>query len=246
MPWAFKNAAPKRRRQQLAHRHDARAHPVVQLAGLARPARAMRCELREEALEIARPARRRAAAPDRGAWSRSARAPSLCSPASAAASRDSSRSVMPESAEWTTTGRSPSAMRSRSTPAILCQLAADDTLVPPNLSTTQAADRTWEARSGVRHGARQGINRLRKCRAALFPTAARPSTSSTRLQAALPRLPAAAALGRRSVRSNRGSKSWDSSASPRNSSSISKCSSSRSLIVREKPLKSMGSISPVS
>jgi len=70
------------------------------------------------------------------------------------------------------------------------------------------------------------------------------STSSTRLQAALPRLPTATALGRRSVRSNRGSKSCDSSASPRNSSSISKCSSSRSLIVREKPLKSIGSISP--
>src|SRR5260221_7780531 len=70
------------------------------------------------------------------------------------------------------------------------------------------------------------------------------STSSTRLHAALPRLPTATALGRRSVRSNRGSKSCDSSASPRNSSSISKCSSSRSLIVREKPLKSIGSISP--
>src|ERR1035438_956885 len=71
------------------------------------------------------------------------------------------------------------------------------------------------------------------------------STSSTRLQAALPRLlAAAAAFGRRSVRSNRGSKSCDSSASPRNSSSLSRCSSSRSLIVREKPLKSIGSISP--
>src|ERR1700724_1803141 len=70
------------------------------------------------------------------------------------------------------------------------------------------------------------------------------STSSTRLHAALPRLPTAAAWGRRSARSINGSKSCDSSASPRNSSSMSKCSSSRSLIFREKPLKSIGSISP--
>ena len=62
---------------------------------------------------------------------------SLCSPASAAVSRDSNRSVTPETAEWTTTGRSPSVIRWRSTPAILCQLETDDTLVPPNLSTTQ-------------------------------------------------------------------------------------------------------------
>ena len=67
---------------------------------------------------------------------------------------------MPESAECTTTGRRPSAMRSRRTWAMLCQFETDDTLVPPNLSTTQ--------------GALKGINRLRKCRAALFPTAARP------------------------------------------------------------------------
>ena len=47
---------------------------------------------------------------------------------------------MPESAECTTTGRRPSAMRSRRTRAMLCQFETDDTLVPPNLSTTQVGD----------------------------------------------------------------------------------------------------------
>ena len=35
------------------------------------------------------------------------------------------------------TGRREAAMRSRTMPAIFRQLAAEDTLVPPNLSTTQ-------------------------------------------------------------------------------------------------------------
>ena len=69
--------------------------------------------------------------------SRCARARRCACRSAAAASSDSSRSVIPESAECTTTGRRPSAMRSRSTRAMLCQLAAVDTLVPPNLSTTQ-------------------------------------------------------------------------------------------------------------
>src|SRR6187431_3089658 len=43
---------------------------------------------------------------------------------------------MPDNAECTTTGRKPSASRSRSTPATFFQLVAEDTLVPPNLSTT--------------------------------------------------------------------------------------------------------------
>src|SRR5690606_34124297 len=43
---------------------------------------------------------------------------------------------MPDSAECTTTGRSPSARRSRSTEAMFFQLATEDTLVPPNFSTT--------------------------------------------------------------------------------------------------------------
>src|ERR1035438_8485456 len=80
-------------------------------------------------------------------------------------------------------------MRARSTAAILCQLAAEDTLVPPNLSTTQASlffstqDRTCEFISSVAHPSVCGgdgnadqcpaPNRLRKCRAALFLTGAR-------------------------------------------------------------------------
>ncbi len=44
---------------------------------------------------------------------------------------------MPESAEWTITGRSPPASRSRTTAATFFQLATEETLkVPPNLSTT--------------------------------------------------------------------------------------------------------------
>ena len=45
---------------------------------------------------------------------------------------------MPDRAEWTITGLKEAAMRARTTSAMLCQLAAEDTLVPPNLSTTQA------------------------------------------------------------------------------------------------------------
>jgi hypothetical protein len=45
---------------------------------------------------------------------------------------------MPDKAELTITGRKPSAMRNLSTCAMLCQLAALETLVPPNLSTSQA------------------------------------------------------------------------------------------------------------
>ena len=115
---------------------------------------------------------------------------SICSsaavwpPVAAAASSDSSRSVIPESAECTTTGRRPSATRSRSTRAMLCQLAGVDTLVPPNFSTTQgwrSLDTGTRALSVRlrRTGAGQSIvsrefNRLRKCRAALFPTGVRP------------------------------------------------------------------------
>src|SRR5450631_2080978 len=36
------------------------------------------------------------------------------------------------------TGLNDAAMRDRTTPAMLCQFKAEDTLVPPNLSTTQA------------------------------------------------------------------------------------------------------------
>src|SRR5260370_415706 len=49
----------------------------------------------------------------------------------------SRRSVTPDIAECTTTGRKLAAIRSRSTPAMLRQLAADETLVPPNFRTTQ-------------------------------------------------------------------------------------------------------------
>ncbi len=43
---------------------------------------------------------------------------------------------MPDSAEWMMTGRKPSARRSRTTPTMFFQFATDETLVPPNLSTT--------------------------------------------------------------------------------------------------------------
>ena len=55
---------------------------------------------------------------------------------SARLSSCSSRSVMPDRAEWTTTGRRPSASRSRSTAAMFFQFATEETLVPPNFSTT--------------------------------------------------------------------------------------------------------------
>ena len=45
---------------------------------------------------------------------------------------------MPYNAECTTTGCSDAALRARTTSAMLRQLPAEDTLVPPNLSTTQA------------------------------------------------------------------------------------------------------------
>ena len=48
---------------------------------------------------------------------------------------------MPDSAEWTTTGRRPSASRSRSTAAMFFQFATEETLVPPNLSTTHGEAR---------------------------------------------------------------------------------------------------------
>jgi hypothetical protein len=44
--------------------------------------------------------------------------------------------VIPERAEWTTTGRKPSASRSCNTAATFFQLVTEETLVPPNLSTT--------------------------------------------------------------------------------------------------------------
>src|SRR5512146_1248780 len=58
------------------------------------------------------------------------------SPVSAFASSCSRRSVMPESAECTTTGCSPSASRSRTTAATFFQLLTLETLVPPNFRTT--------------------------------------------------------------------------------------------------------------
>src|ERR1035438_7620488 len=60
-----------------------------------------------------------------------------CVPASAATSSVSSRSVMPLTAECTTSTRVPAASRERTTAAMLRQLAKFETLVPPNLSTTQ-------------------------------------------------------------------------------------------------------------
>ena len=48
---------------------------------------------------------------------------------------------MPDRAEWTTTGRMPSASRSRSTAAMFFQFATEETLVPPNLSTTHGEAR---------------------------------------------------------------------------------------------------------
>ncbi len=92
--------------------------------------------------------------------------------------------------------------------------------------------------------ARKGVNRLRRFRAALFPTAApprRPRRGSTRPCHVCPWAPPWA--GVRYAPSQDRSR-VESSASPRNSSSMSKCSSSRSLIGREKPLKSTGSICP--
>src|SRR5882757_11412737 len=169
-----------------------------------------------------------------------------------AADRSASRrSVTPDIAECTTTGRKFAAMRSRSTPAILRQLAADETLVPPNFRTTQFSlfsNTDVNAHGGIADGGRSSRRQKlshssSKISRSSFSNCRSASTSSTRLQAALPRLPTATALGRRSARSISGSKSCDSSASPRNSSSMSKCSSSRSLIFREKPLKSIGSIS---
>jgi hypothetical protein len=47
---------------------------------------------------------------------------------------------MPESAECTTTGRRPSSRRARTTAATFFQLLTLETLVPPNLRTTQ-----WES-----------------------------------------------------------------------------------------------------
>ncbi len=59
------------------------------------------------------------------------------SPVNALASSCSSRSVMPDSAECTTTGRNPSSSRARTTAATCFQLLTLETLVPPNLRTTQ-------------------------------------------------------------------------------------------------------------
>src|SRR5512135_532810 len=62
------------------------------------------------------------------------------SPASAFARSCSSRSVIPERAECTTSGRKPSSSRSRTTAATFFQLLTLETLVPPNFRTTQ-----WES-----------------------------------------------------------------------------------------------------
>src|SRR5512134_638787 len=47
---------------------------------------------------------------------------------------------MPEREEWTTKGRRPSSSRARTTDATFFQLLTLETLVPPNLRTTQ-----WES-----------------------------------------------------------------------------------------------------
>src|SRR5882757_7436687 len=99
-----------------------------------------------------------------------------------AADRSASRrSVTPDIAECTTTGRKFAAMRSRSTPAILRQLATDETLVPPNFRTTQFSlfsNTDVNAHGGIADGGRSSrrqnsLTRLRRYRAALFPVAAR-------------------------------------------------------------------------
>src|ERR1700723_2818519 len=88
------------------------------------------------------------------------------------------------------TGLKEAAMRARTIPAMLCQLATDDTLVPPNLSTTQvrlsSGTASVEHRISIpgrptallplRQSSRIGAgmaNRLRKCRAVLFLTGVR-------------------------------------------------------------------------
>src|ERR1700721_3262628 len=88
------------------------------------------------------------------------------------------------------TGLKEAAMRARTMPAMLCQLTTDDTLVPPNLSTTQvrlsSGTASVEHRISIpgrptallplRQSSRIGAgmaNRLRRCRAVLFLTGAR-------------------------------------------------------------------------
>src|SRR5512136_1740581 len=94
-----------------------------------------------------------------------------CPPRTASPSRLSSRSVMPESAECTTTGCRPSARRAFSTSRMLRQLADEETLVPPNLRTTKGAG--WLVIGGIRARAAVDGRQQRKTDAA--PAAAGPS-----------------------------------------------------------------------
>src|ERR1700722_15688355 len=63
--------------------------------------------------------------------------PASCAPPSAAANSFSSRSVMPLSAECTTSTRAALERRARTTAAMLRHVSREETLVPPNLSTIQ-------------------------------------------------------------------------------------------------------------
>jgi hypothetical protein len=126
------------REHELAHGHDARAHAIAQLTGLGDGVRHARFKSSMKPSNcgagVMASCRRgrdawRSISVEHGRVRRPGRRPS----------NDSNLSVMPDSAECTTTGRRPAAMRSRNTPAILCQLEADETLVPPNLRTTQSS-----------------------------------------------------------------------------------------------------------
>jgi len=61
---------------------------------------------------------------------------SVSPPATAVSRRAISAFETPTSAEWTTTGRTPSSSRSRMSRATMAQFSAVETLRPPNLSTT--------------------------------------------------------------------------------------------------------------
>ena len=127
------------RRHQLAGRHDAGPQPVADLSDQV-DARRHLAQLDEMPLEVGADRDARGRGTGRRDGARSAPSPAPSRRSAPSTSSCSSRSVMPDSAECTTTGRRPSSRRARTTCATFFQLLTLETLVPPNLRTTQ-----WES-----------------------------------------------------------------------------------------------------
>ena len=165
----------ERRGEELAHGHDPARRPSS-IAGGGRPSAVRLFQLREEVSKHGARLDAQLSRSRGGVFD--ALEPRPVRAVSPAASRDSRRSVIPVSAECTTTA-----------PPRRCARAEVGDVVPVGDQRHARVRRT-----GADPGALKGTIRVRKCRAALFPTAARPRRLPRGSRPALPRLAAAPTL----------------------------------------------------